>query len=147
MKVSVVSQITARSLLRESGVGAGGQKIQTMLIDECVKEMDPYVPMDTGTTKNTRVIEPDGVTYMGPHAQYIYHGMLMVDPVYGKGCFYDPETGRVWSRPGVRKVLTDKPLSFHGAPTRGPYWDVRMWADKGSDICRRLARKVGGKTL
>lgn len=36
---------------------------------------------------------------------------------------------------------------YHGAPIRGLYWDVRMWADKGSDICRRLARKAGGKTL
>lgn len=136
MKISVVNQINAKALLRESGVGAGGQKIQTMLVDECVKEMDPYVPMDTGTTKNTRVIEPDGVTYVGPHAQYIYHGMLMVAP-----------SGSAWAREGERKHLTDKPLSYHGAPTRGPYWDVRMWADKGSDICRRLARKVGGRPL
>lgn len=136
MKVSVVSQITARSLLRESGVGTGGRDIQARLIDECVKEMDPYVPMDTGTTKNTRVIEPDGVTYVGPHARYIYHGMLMVAP-----------SGSAWAREGERKHLTDKPLSYHGAPTRGPYWDVRMWADKGSDICRRLARRVGGKPL
>lgn len=105
-----------------------------MLIDECVKEMDPYVPMDTGTTKNTRVIEPDGVTYVGPHARYIYNGMLMVAP-----------NGSAWARKGERKHLTEKTLSYHGAPTRGPFWDVRMWADKGVDICRRLASKVGGK--
>lgn len=134
MNVKVVSQITARRLLRECGVGVGGKDILPVLIDECVKEMDPYVPMDTGTTKNTRVIEPDGVTYVGPHAQFIYHGMLMVSP-----------SGSAWARLGERKHLTDKPLNFHGAPTRGAYWDIRMWADKGKDICRRLARRTGGK--
>lgn len=134
MNIEVVNQINAKALLRECGVGDGGKKVQAMLVDECVKEMDTYVPMETGTTKNTRVIEPDGVTYMGPHTRYIYHGMLMVAP-----------SGSAWAREGERKHLTDKPLSFHGAPIRGPFWDVRMWADKGTDICRRLANKVGGK--
>lgn len=134
MKINVVSQITAHSLLQQCGMGDGGREFRAMLIDECVKEMDPYVPMDTGTTKNTRVIEPDGVTYVGPHTRYIYHGMLMVAP-----------NGSAWARKGERKHLTEKPLTYHGAPTRGPFWDVRMWADKGREICRRLARKTGGK--
>lgn len=133
MRIQVVNQINAKTLLRDSGVGTDGRTVQTMLIDECVRAMDPYVPMATGTTKNTRVIEQDGVTYKGPHTRFIYHGMLMVAP-----------NGSAWARLGERKHLTSTPLNFHGAPTRGPYWDVRMWADKGAEICRRLARKVGG---
>lgn len=136
MNVTVISQITARRLLRECGVGVGGKDIQPVLIDECVKEMDPYVPMDTGTTKNTRIIEPDGVTYVGPHARFIYNGLLMVSP-----------SGSAWAREGERKHVTGIPLKYHGAPTRGPFWDMRMWADKGTDICRRLARKTGGRPV
>lgn len=104
-----------------------------MLVSECAREMDRYVPMNTGTTKNTRLLEPDGVTYQGPHAQHIYHGVLMVAP-----------SGSAWAKKGERKHLTDKPLSFHGAPTRGAYWDIRMWADKGRGICTRIAHKFGG---
>lgn len=98
--------------------------------------MDAYVPMQTGATKNTRTTEEDGVIYHGPHAQYIYHGVLMVAP-----------NGSAWAKKGERKRRTDKPLSYHGAPTRGPYWDTRMWADKGEEICRRIARKTGGKAI
>ena len=134
MKIAVVSQINASTLLKAHGVS--GKKLQAMLIDECVKEMDRYVPMNTGLTKNTRRIEDDGVTYFGPHVRYIYNGLLMVAP-----------SGSAWAREGERKHLTDQPLSYHGAPIRGAFWDARMWADKGDTICRRLAQKTGGSPL
>lgn len=57
MKIAVVSQINAHTLLKEHGVS--GKKMRRMLVDECVKEMDRYVPMDTGLTKNTRRVEDD----------------------------------------------------------------------------------------
>lgn len=131
MRLHVVGQISAPELLKQHGVSR--ERMQAMLIDECVKEMDRYVPMDTGTTKNTRRIEKDGVAYLGPHVRYIYNGMLMVAP-----------SGSSWAKKGERKHLTDQSLSYHGAPTRGPFWDIRMWADKGDAICRRLAQKTGG---
>lgn len=134
MKIAVVGEISAPELMRLSGID--GDRIQKMLIDECVKEMDRYVPMASGTTKNTRRIEKDGVTYIGPHARYIYHGVLMVSP-----------SGSAWAKSGERKHRTDTALTYHGAPTRGALWDVRMWADKGDSIVRRLSQACGGKPV
>ena len=134
MNIKVVSYISAKGLLGECGVGVGGQNVQRGLVNECVKEMDRYVPMQTGTTKNTRTIEKDGVTYHGPHARYIYHGILMLAP-----------NGSSWAKKGERKHSVGRPLSYHGEPTRGPYWDKRMWADKGTAVCHRIARRIGGR--
>lgn len=36
------------------------------------------------------------------------------------------------------------PNTREGAPTRGPYWDRRMWSADGDAITREMARYVGG---
>lgn len=134
MNVAVAGEISAPELMRL--VGIDGDRLQKMLIDECVKEMDRYVPMKTGMLKNTRQIEKDGVTYVGKYARYVYYGTLMVSP-----------SGSAWAKAGERKHLTHTPLTYRGAPTRGAFWDVRMWADKRDSIVRRISQICGGRPM
>lgn len=144
MKINVVSNINAGEILRRRGLQAGGP-VQRMFTQECANEMDRYVPMQSGTLKNTRFVGPDYVKYNQPYAHYLYTGALYVDPVYKKGCFYDPKTGRVWSRPGVKKIPSDQELTYHGAPMRGKLWDVRMWADNKRKLLNMVAKACGGR--
>ena len=71
----------------------------------------------------------------------------MVDPITGKGAFYDPKSGRFWSRPeeqGIRKVLTDRDLKYTNGPLRGPRWVERCWIDHKDEIIKGMEKLVGG---
>lgn len=145
--MKVVTNINAAKILKRRGLQPNGP-VQQMFTQECAKAMDGYVPMQTGTLKSPsgkRSVGPNYVKYAGPYAHYQYHGVLYVDPVYKKGCFYNPKTGHVWSRPGVKKIPSDRALSYHGEPMRGKQWDARMWNDNKLRLTRTVARMCGGK--
>ncbi len=122
--ITVVSNLDGvDKMLKKRGLEPNG-KVQQVLAHEVARNCDPYVPMQEGILKNTRIVENDGVIYQGPYARYQYHGKLMI--------------GR------APKKLTDKDLTYHGAPQRGPFWDKRMWKDKGNGIVDRIAKAAGG---
>ena len=52
-------------------------------------------------------------------------GKLYVDPITGKGAFYDKDYG-FWSRPGVPKVPTNIPLNYSKEqnPLATSHWEV-----------------------
>lgn len=135
MRITVVSNINAKSFLKQLGLTPGGP-VQRMLVSECARHMDKYTPMQSGTMKNTRIIQEDGVLYDQPGARYQYLGQLML-----------ASNGSAWAKLGERKHLAEKALNYHGAPMRGSHWDVRMWADKRREILEGIARKMGGKAL
>ena len=112
------------TMLKKRGLEPSG-RVQKLLTNEVARHMDKYVPMQQGVLKNTRIIEDDSITFIQPYARYHYYGKLMV--------------GR------APKELTDKDMTYHGAPTRGPFWDKRMWQDKGGVILDKIARAAGGK--
>lgn len=144
MKVEVKMD-SVGAILRRRGLETGG-RVQRMFTAECARQMDPYVPMRQGTLKNVkRTIGLDYVKYDGPYAHYQYMGILYVDPITKKGCFYDPSTGKMWSRPGVKKIPSERKLTYHGSPKRGPKWDKRMWSDKGNQITAKIAAAAGGR--
>lgn len=124
------------AILRRRGLETGG-RVQRMFTAECARQMDPYVPMQQGTLKNTRFIGPDYVEYKGPHAHYQYIGKLMVGAV----------TGSAYAKSGEPKKYASplKDLQYHGAPKRGALWDKRMWVDKGKQITAKIAVAAGGK--
>lgn len=81
-------------------------------------DVQKYMPLDTGALRSeTNVINQNerGRVFLYPpqseYGHYQYEGKLYVDPVYGKGAFYSPEYG-FWSRPGVKKVPTDRSLTY-----------------------------------
>ena len=42
---------------------------QKLFTSEVARLSDPYVPMDTGTLKNTKQVEPGKITYPQPYAK------------------------------------------------------------------------------
>lgn len=112
-----------------------------MLVHTIAKELDPYIPMQQGTLKNTRIIDTGtdmSITYQGPYARFLYYGRVMVGV----------RSGTPWAGLGERKRVTQKELTFHGAPQRGAFWDVRMWADRKHAITKiidKVAKAKGGR--
>lgn len=133
---------TLESVADKSGVNPGGFA-QKFFANEIVKLSDPYVPFKQGVLKNTVVISPDAtyIEYVAPYARYHWYGKLMVDPITKKGAFFSPDYG-FWSRKGVPKELTDRDMSYIGAPQRGPKWVERMWQSDGKQICASVERLI-----
>lgn len=81
---------------------------------------------------------------MEKYARYHWYGKLMVDPKTGKGAFYNPKTGRYWSRPKTSKKLTGKDLKYKDAPIRGSRWVERAWIDHGEKVIERVEKYANG---
>lgn len=133
------SNIPVDTILRARGLG-DDPAAQRFLANEVARLSDPYVPMAPGSgahMKNRYDIEPDGsaITYHGPYAHFQHEGMVMV----GR------ESGSPWAKSGEEKVVTERALSHHGAPMRGPHWERRMLADRGGELTQAFARRVGGR--
>ena len=103
------------TMLKKRGLEPNG-RVQKLFTTMCAKEMDPYVPMQQGILKNTRIIGTDSVTYNSPYAKFQYYGKVMIG-VKSRSAYADK---------GERKVVTDRNLKYHGAPKRGKLWDKRM---------------------
>ncbi len=134
------SHIPVNTILRARGLGddSGAQRF---LASEVVRLSDPYVPMAPGSgahMKSRYDIEADGsaITYHGPYAHFQHEGVVMV----GR------ESGSPWAKSGEPKVMTERALTYHGAPMRGPHWEKRMLADRGGELTRALARRIGGRS-
>ncbi len=123
-KMTIVTNLDdVGTMLRKRGLEPNG-RVQKLLTHEVARYCDPYVPMQQGILKNTRIIEDDGIIYNTPYARYQYYGKVMV--------------GR------APKKLTDRNIQYHGAPKRGAFWDRRMWADKKSVIMNKIVEEAGG---
>ncbi len=106
----------------------------------CIRHMDKYTPMLTGTlvrsaTLGTK-IGSGRIEYASPYARYQYYGKLMVSSV----------TGSPYAKSGEKKVLTSTDLQYNTAshPLAGPFWFERMKADHGDAIKRGAAKIAGG---
>lgn len=122
------------TMLKKRGLEPNG-RVQKLFTTTCAKEMDPYVPMQQGILKITRIIGTDSVTYNSPYAKFQYYGKVMIGV----------KSRRVFADKGERKVVTGRDLKYHGAPKRGKLWDKRMWADKKNKILNDVAKSAGGK--
>lgn len=106
LKMKPTSQI-----ITDLGLNADGD-VQRFFTNECARQMDVFVPRDTGNLSKIKVIGKDYVEYRSPYAHYQYMGEMYVDPKTGKGSFYSPEYGH-WSRPNVSKIPSGKRLTYH----------------------------------
>ncbi|WP_143314496.1 minor capsid protein [Clostridium sp. HBUAS56017] len=124
MKVTISFNSTEKILLKRN-LQKGG-KVQQFFTNEVARQSNPYIPFDNGGLKDKQVqILPDKIKYNAPYARYQYYGKVMVG--------------------NAPKKVTDKDLSYHGAPKRGKMWDKRMWADRGKEIVRSVASFAGGR--
>lgn len=139
MKLSVTVDINTAEILKRRGLGSDN-RAQKYLASEVKRLSDPYVPMQSGTLKNTAVVAADGssLTYIQPYAHYQYTGKVM-------GPNYQTKDGE-WRSGDAPKHYTGAALTYSGGGLRGPQWDKRMLADKGDELARNLAQYVGGET-
>lgn len=132
-------------ILRRHGLQDGGP-VQKFFTGELMRLSDPYVPFRSGPLKNT--VQPsndwDAIIYNTPYARYHWYGKLMVDPITKKGSFYDPRSGRHWSRPNTPKELTTRDLHYTGGPLRGPKWVERCWINNKDSIIKSVEAYIGG---
>ena len=134
------------TILKNHGLQEAGP-VQQFFTNEIMRLSDPYVPSTTAAVlKNSAHPNQkwDGIIYNTPYARYHWYGKLMVDPITGKGAFYDPLSGRYWSRPNTPKVLTDRDMTYTGAPLRGPMWVKRCWIDNKDSIIKAVEAYIGG---
>jgi hypothetical protein len=156
--MKIVAKLKIDSLdeiLEKRGMQNGGE-VQQFIDMECIKKMKPYTPNLNGklidsATRHT-IIGSGKIVQGGldsPQARYLYYGMLMVDPITGKGCFYNPKTGERWSRPNVKKIMDPqgRTLNYNQthSPQAGPHWFERMAFDHKDEIGEGAAKIAGGK--
>ncbi len=110
LELDSFTKILARRGLQDNGPA------QRKAASELKRMCDPYVPMNTGTLKNTAQVQQDGVLYVQPYASSQY---------YGNGGF-----GKEGMNQGGQ---------------RGKEWDKRMMADHGKEYVNAVAKIVGGK--
>lgn len=157
MALGAFVQITAtlhldnEDLLSVLGLEQKG-RVQKFIDSECIRLMKPYTPNLNGvlidSATNLTEIGSGLIQQSTPYARYQYYGKLMVDPKTLKGSFYDPKTGRHWSRPGVKKIMdpSGRDLNYNVAksPLAGPRWFERMAFDKKDQIASG-AEKIAGE--
>lgn len=114
------------------------ERVQRFVDSEVIRLCDPYTPFYTGMLKRSAilgtVIGKGEVIWNMLYAKYLYYGVLMVSPT----------TGSSWAKLGERKILTEKHLSFNGAPKRGKMWFERMKSDHKDKIISGARRVMGG---
>lgn len=124
---------SSTEIAKRLGIDKDGD-VQRFFRDDCDRYMDSYIPMDSGSLKNTKSY-PDNcsIVYTVPYAHYMYKGVMYISPKLGvSGIML--KSGKWWSPKGETKVPSGKSLSYSGAPKRGKEWDKRMKADRMNDI-------------
>ena len=130
-------------------VFAPGGELQKRIDAALLEGMEPYLPHDTGMLRNSGIINTvigsGELVWRTPYARYLYYGILMVDPLYGKGAFHNHETGQFWSRKGVKKIKDpeERKLEFRGGGNRGSHWGERWKNDHIIEFSRNISREAG----
>lgn len=62
----------AQKIVSRLGMQKGGQ-VQRFFTNEVARLCDPYIPMDTGTLKNTKKVTAEYVHYLSPYARRQYY--------------------------------------------------------------------------
>ena len=105
--------------------------------------INPYTPHLTGNLERMVEYKQWEFTYLAPYALYQYNGDLYVDPYYNVGGF-TPDGGiTFFSRPGIKKINSGKPLNYSKEHNRKATreWDKAAIRDK-QDV--KLARAMQG---
>jgi len=132
----------------KSILGKGGT-LQQFIDSTILKQIEPYIPMMIGTATKSGIMHTkigDGLLiWRTPYIRVIYYGKVMVDPKYQKGAFFDPRTGRFWSRPGIKKIVSARDIKFKKSrhPKAGSYWPKRYLADNQTRLEKAVNDKAG----
>ena len=83
-------------------------KANAWLIEEIIKDTDPFVPARTKVLAMNVQRHGRTIVYASPYARFQYYRKVMIDPA----------TGSTFAPKGVRKVLTERDLKYSKAVHR-----------------------------
>lgn len=111
-------------------------------LTEWYRLMLPYIPMVNGILMANVSIQSDGIHFKSPQAHYLYEGILYVDPVTKKGAYFDPKTGRFWSRKNVAKIPSASKLNYNHEqhPLACAHWGRVAAEIHGTEITAAIAK-------
>lgn len=118
---------SAGNIEKRLGIDTNG-RATVFLRDEVARLCDPYVPMNTGTLKNTKTYpNSHSIKYVQPYAHYMYKGKVAMGS----------------SKPaGVKRSISNKPIKYQGAPKRGAEWDKRMMNDNRNKVVKDVQNYI-----
>ncbi len=139
------SGVQKKQLLDKFGLDGG--RTQKIIDSQFMSYIDKYMPktdnqMMIKSMHNSSKVGSGEININTPYAHYQHEGILYVDPKYNIGSFYDAISGRYWSRPGIKKVPSNKRLIYHGGSLRGSHFVERMLADHFSDILNAGQKEI-----
>lgn len=105
--------------------------------------INPYTPHKTGNLERNVEYKPWEFIYLSPYSFYVYNGSLFVDPTYKVGGFTNDGGITFFSRPGVKKINSGKPLNYskeHNSKATKE-WDKAAIRDKQD---KKLANAMQG---
>ena len=110
-------------------------RAQQWLGDRVLEDCKPLMPLLTGSLQQRSYVEDYGkrVVFPGPYGRFQYMGKVMVDP----------DTGSPWARRGVKKVLTDRPLTYSN-PGATAQWFETAKARNGKYWIEGAQKIIGG---
>lgn len=108
---------------------------QQWLGDRVLEDCKAYMPHLTGGLQQRSHTEGGGkqVIFPGPYARFQYGGKVMIDP----------DTGSPWARRGVKKVLTERPLTYSN-PQATDHWFDTAKAQHGEYWINGVKERAGG---
>ena len=108
---------------------------QEWLGNQVLNDCKPFMPHLTGSLQQRSHTDRNGqeVVFPGPYGRFQYGGLVMVDPV----------TGSPWARPGAKKVITNRPLTY-SAPGVTAQWFDTAKERHGDTWIRETKRRAGG---
>lgn len=136
--------------IRFERMGKNVDIAQDVLDAQVWNDMQKYMPIDTGNLiqeTNMLNMSTRGEVYTYPpsldYGHYQYEGWQYVDPKYGVAGFYNKDTGEFWSRKGVEKVKSDKPL-FYSNPLAEAHWDEKAYYAHNKEWVKAVKRALRG---
>lgn len=118
------------------------QRAQFALDSVVMTDMQPYMPMQSGTFINVTKAMSASLAGSGtvvaaapPMGRFLYEGKVMVDP----------DTNSPWARPGARKVVTDKNLDYYKGrnPKATDHWFEKA-KEKHLEEWVELTKRIAG---
>lgn len=116
------------------------QEAQFALDSQIMNDMEPLMPRQTGsfislTRARSAALAGTGEVCAAapPMGRFLYMGKVMVDP----------ETGSPWARPGAKKIVIERPLTYSN-PQAVPHWFDRAKELHEKEWVEIVKNKAGG---
>lgn len=103
-------QVNVTANIDPNIIAARTPKADHILAVQAAKDTTPFVPMRTGTLRNSTQVSGGTITYPGPCAHYLWNGIVFVDPKTGYAGI--PTMTGWFSRKGVTKVPSGRKLNI-----------------------------------